>query len=363
MRRLVALVAVFIALAAIRALGVDDGVAFAVAALSAGVLFVWRWRGRHRSTLPPRPPHRLAEGTPDFGHAPVDVAPATPPAREGDVVAGRYRIGKVVRPTQSPIVAAHDLTLDRQVAIYLPSVRLVSGDDRETASRRFVREGEVIQRILAKCERLPKVFEVGRLPDGAPYMVTEVLDGETLAQWLPGRAPLPVEQAVDFVRQASLALAEVHAFGVVHRALSPDSLLRSRRSDGTFVIRVLDLTVPAPLHADMGSPLYLSPEQMRSSRDVDAATDIWALGVILFELLTGRTPFVGDTFADLALKIISAEPPASLRAFRLDVPAGLEAVVVKCLQKDRTARYRDAGELASALRPFGPGGREGQPTA
>jgi serine/threonine-protein kinase len=163
-------------------------------------------------------------------------------------------------------------------------------------------------------------------------------------------------------------VAEAHRLGIIHRDLKPANLFCIRGADGEAVIKVLDFGISkigegAPggamsmtaTSAVMGSPLYMSPEQMRSSKDVDHRTDIWALGVIVYQLLTAKTPFEGDSIADLAIRV-ATEPPSSLRSLRPDAPAELEAVIERCLQKDRNERYADVAELTLALAPFGSSG-------
>jgi eukaryotic-like serine/threonine-protein kinase len=223
-----------------------------------------------------------------------------------------------------------------------------------------------------RSEHVARVTDVGTLANGAPYIVMEYLDGADLAAWLRDRGALPVEQAVEFVLQACIAVADAHALGIVHRDLKPANLFCVRRSDGQLSIKVLDFgiskmgrrgsassTMTAQGHALtqasalMGSPLYMSPEQMRSSKDVDAQTDIWALGVILFELMAGRPVFEADTVTELAIKVAS-EPTPAIRTFRSEIPPALDAVIAKCLEKDRHQRYRNVAELALALLPFAP---------
>jgi eukaryotic-like serine/threonine-protein kinase len=212
-----------------------------------------------------------------------------------------------------------------------------------------------------------RVSDVGTLDNGAPYMVMEYLEGGDLSAWVQQRGVLPVEQAVEFVLQACEAIADAHGLGIVHRDLKPANLFCIRRSDGVLSIKVLDFGIskvsavgssPPDLNmtkttAMMGSPLYMSPEQMQSTRDVDARTDIWSIGIVLYELLTGKPPFLGETLADVCIKAATLPPPP-MQQSRPDVPAELEAVIQKCLHKDRNLRYRNVAELAIALAPFGP---------
>jgi serine/threonine protein kinase len=287
--------------------------------------------------------------------------------REGDVLAGKYRVERVLGiGGMGVVVAAHHIQLDEKVALKFLLPEALGNSE---AVARFAREARAAVKI--KSEHVARVTDVGTLPSGAPYMVMEYLEGGDLAAWLKQRGALPIEQAVEFVLQACVAVADAHALGIVHRDLKPANLFCIRRSDGQLSIKVLDfgiskLTSPGgaasgPLAAQgmaftrtsvlMGSPLYMSPEQMRSSKDVDAQTDIWALGMILFELMAGRPAFLADSVTELAIKVAS-EPTPALRSFRPEVPSELEAVVFKCLRKERSQRYRNVAQLALALLPF-----------
>ncbi len=282
--------------------------------------------------------------------------------REGEVLAGKYRVERVLGVGgMGVVVAARHIQLDERVAL---KFLLPEGLDNPEAVARFAREARAAVKI--KSEHVARVTDVGALPNGAPYMVMEYLEGGDLAAWLKERGPLPIQQAVEFVLQACVAVADAHALGIVHRDLKPANLFCVRRSDGQLSIKVLDFGIskmpeaggPVPGSVTrtsvlMGSPLYMSPEQMRSSKDVDAQADIWALGVILFELVTGRPAFWADSVTELAIKVAN-EPTPSARSFRPDVPAGLDAILFKCLEKDRRQRYRDVAELAVALMDFGP---------
>ena len=289
--------------------------------------------------------------------------PSQPDAgvREGDIVADKYRVEEILGAGgMGVVVAARHVQLDERVALKFLRPEAI-GDGEAVA--RLVREARAAVKI--KSEHVARVLDVGTLENGAPYIVMEYLNGGDLAAWLKERGALPVEQAVDFVLQAAVAVAEAHALGIVHRDLKPANLFCIRRADGQLSIKVLDFgiskvtdmagTITAmgmtKTGALMGSPLYMSPEQMRSSKDVGVATDIWALGIILFELIAGRPAFVAESVTDLAIKI-AKEPIPSLRGLRPEVLARLEAVIVKCLEKDPSRRYRNVGELALALLPF-----------
>jgi len=282
--------------------------------------------------------------------------------RAGDVLAGKYRVERVLGVGgMGVVVAAHHMQLDEKVAIKFLLPEMLGHAE---AVGRFAREARAAVKI--KSEHVARVLDVGILETGAPYMVMEFLDGGDLGAWLDQRGPLPIEQAVEFVLQASIAVAEAHSLGIVHRDLKPANLFCIRGADGRLIIKVLDFGISKMTNMGnsapgsftrtstmMGSPYYMSPEQMRSPKDVDARTDIWALGVVLYELLTKSVPFQGDTQAEVCVKIVT-EPPPPVRDFRPDVPEGLQAVILACLEKDRKKRYRNIAEMAVAMLPFGP---------
>jgi serine/threonine protein kinase len=281
--------------------------------------------------------------------------------RVGDVLAGKYRVDGVLGAGgMGVVVAAHHLQLDERVAL---KFLLPDALANEEAVMRFEQEARAAVKITS--EHVARVIDVGALESGAPYIVMELLEGSDLSAWIREKGGLPVEQAVEFVLQACEAIAEAHSLGIVHRDLKPANLFVVRRRDGIDSVKVLDFGISKVRKNEindmsgtktsviMGSPFYMSPEQMRASKDVDPQSDIWALGVILYELLAGHTPFAAETYAETCVRVMT-EPAVSLREVRPDVPAALAAAVHKCLEKDRLNRHADVAELAMSLREFSP---------
>ncbi len=276
----------------------------------------------------------------------------------GTVLAGKYQVERVLgQGGVGCVVSAVHLQLGQRVAIKFLQPQALQVAD---AVERFLREARAAVRL--KSEHVGRVIDVGQFDNGAPYMVMEFLEGMDLANYVMRVGPLTVSQACDFVLQACDAIAEAHQVGIVHRDLKPANLYLASRSDGAPLIKVLDFGISKAAPDDtnfsltrtttvMGSPGYMSPEQLRSARDCDARTDIWALGVILYELCTGRQPFGGESITELALKVAMDPTPAMNL---IPDPPGFEAVVGKCLSKEPAHRYQNVAELAAALVPFGP---------
>jgi len=286
-------------------------------------------------------------------------SPASP-VKEGDLLAGKYRVERVLGVGgMGVVVAARHEQLDQRVAIKFVRDEALGNED---AVARFLREARAAVKL--KSEHAARVLDVGTLESGAPYMVMEYLEGSDLGAVLSEGGPLPVEEVAEYVAQACEAVAEAHAAGIVHRDLKPQNLFLTRTVGGGARVKVLDFGVSKTLASSgggsltqtrsmLGSPLYMSPEQMRSSRDVDARSDVWAFGVVLFQLLTNRWPFEAESMPELVLKVVT-EPPQSLAELRPDTPQAMIDVVERCLKKDPAERFANAGELALALEPLAP---------
>lgn len=280
-------------------------------------------------------------------------------AAVGDVVAGKYRIERVLGSGGTAVVvAARHLQLGDTVALKL--MLSAQAPSPEVAAR-FLREAKAAVRL--KSDHVARILDVGQLDDGTPFIVMEYLEGQDLAQYLREHGVLPPEEVVDYVLQACAALAEAHALGIVHRDVKPHNLFLTARK-GVPHLKVLDFgsvktsfavtgCLQTQSTAILGSPAYMSPEQMRSCRDVDPRADVWSLGVVMYQLLAGRLPFEASTLPDLCLKVTKERPPP-LRGIRPVVPARLAAVVEQCLEKDRAARIPCVANLARALGPFAP---------
>jgi len=290
--------------------------------------------------------------------SPAPLEGSESPVAPGDVLAGKYRVDRVLGAGgMGLVVAATHLTIHQRVA--LKFLRPDAARMPETKER-FLREAQAAARL--KSEHVAKVLDVGTLEDGSPYMVMEYLEGATLGDVVRKHGPLPVADAVSHVVQACEAVAEAHAAGIVHRDIKPDNLFLTKSVHGRALVKVLDFGIAKTLGVDLhlsltrtativGSPLYMPPEQLRSAKHVDVRADIWALGAVLFELVAGRPPFVAESFSELCLKV-ATDPTPTPSSVRADVPTSLDAVVLRCLEKDPSKRFQNVGELADALQAF-----------
>jgi eukaryotic-like serine/threonine-protein kinase len=302
------------------------------------------------------------------------AAPASGPAASGDrhrpaafengaVIAGKYLIEETIAQGGiGVVVVAKHLALQQRVAIKYLRPRALSNP---VIVERFVREARLAAQITS--EHVVRVHDVGTLPEAGPYMVMEYLVGEDLGRTLHG-GPLPVARAIDYVLQACDALAEAHALRIVHRDIKPENMFLAQRASNTPLVKIIDFGISkiSPRRGEdgqwgtetesserFGTPLYMSPEQLRSSSNVDARTDIWSLGVVLHELITGVLPFQGEALPQICTSVLSGRPIPLTKA-RPDAPPLLEPIILKCLEKDPARRYRNVAELAQELVAFGP---------
>ncbi len=269
----------------------------------------------------------------------------------GTVIGGKYRVEREIgRGGMGCVLAAVHVQLEQPVAI---KMLLADATIDPGVVARFLREARSAARL--KSSHVCRVVDVGELDGGAPYMVMELLDGCDLHTFVRTRGPVPLAVAVDYVLQVTEALVEAHALGIVHRDLKPGNLFLTTGPNGAPLVKVLDFGIAKAAQDDptqgltntvaiMGTPQYMSPEQLRASRDVDGRSDIWSLGVVLYQLVAGVLPWVCQNLTALVIEI-TTEPHRPL----LHQPAELTAVIDRCLEKDPTKRYASIAELAAAL--------------
>jgi serine/threonine-protein kinase len=283
--------------------------------------------------------------------------------RPGDVIAGKFQVEELLgRGGMGAVVAARHLVLRQRVAVKFLLPHALAVPD---AAERFLREARAA--VAIQSEHVARVIDVGTLETGSPYLVMEFLAGTDLNKVVKQRGALPIPDAIDFVLQAGEAIAEAHALGIVHRDLKPANLFLTQRPEGSPLVKVLDFGLSKTAYGDdglpeqsltatgfvMGSPQYMSPEQVRSLKHVDARTDLWALGVILYELTTGRRPFDGPSLTAVSAAIVADAPP-SPRRIRGDLPPGLEAALMACLEKDPARRTPTVAAHPPAPAPIAP---------
>jgi serine/threonine protein kinase len=306
--------------------------------------------------MPPASENPFEPAAPERASAVHPTAPVEP----GGTVAGKYRVGRTIGfGGMGVICEATHLELGTKVAIKF--VRLErAGDDRAVA--RFLTEARSAAQL--KSQHTCRVVDCGRLESGSPYMVMEYLEGADLRSVVSGGGQLPIEDAVSFASQACEALAEAHSHHIVHRDIKPENLFLTQGPDGGALIKVLDFGVSKQMGRaqasrsltepteSIGSPYHMSPEQMIDPTRVDARTDIWSIGVVLYELLTGRLPFIGKSTPQICANVMMAQP-TSPRELRSDIPEALAQIVLSCMEKDRGKRFPDVGALSRALGDFG----------
>jgi eukaryotic-like serine/threonine-protein kinase len=295
---------------------------------------------------------------------PLSPAPSPPPESRatpyalaiGDVVAERYRIESVLGAGGMGIVfKAQHLGLGTHVAI-----KVIRPDIAQNSSlwRRFSREARALAALHN--QHVVRVHDAGTLPSGLRYLVMELLVGTDLRRTLQEGGPLPVTRAVDYVLQVCSALGDAHRLNIIHRDIKPENIFIARFRAGEPAVKLLDfgvarflddrgqLTVPG---RGVGSPRYLSPEQVQTPNAIDQRSDLWGVGLLLYELLTGLSPFAGMNTAQICIAICQGPIPP-IEALRRDLPTGLVQVLRRCLEIDSRRRFGSADELSAALEPF-----------
>jgi eukaryotic-like serine/threonine-protein kinase len=247
------------------------------------------------------------------------------------------------------VVKAWHLGLDEEVAIKMLRDDVAIAD--ETIAR-FVREAQAAAKL--KCEHIARIIDVGTFPDGKPFLVMEFLEGQDIGQLLAERSRLQPSLAIDLILQVCEGLAEAHSLGIVHRDIKPTNLFLTSRPDGSLLLKILDFGISkSPSGAELsltqtwsllGSPAYMSPEQMRSARNVDARTDVWSLGAVLYEAIEGHLPFQAESFSEMCV-MVAVNPPAPTYA----TPRELAPIIARCLAKNSADRYANVADLASDL--------------
>jgi serine/threonine-protein kinase len=289
---------------------------------------------------------------------PLTQAGLAPEVAPGMVLAGKFQIvRKLGRGGMGIVFEAHHMDLDDRVALkFLRSTEATE----KVPLQRFYREARTAAKI--KSEHVTRVLDIGKLDSGGLYMVMEYLEGNDLGKLLKTRGKVSITDAVDYILQACDAVAEAHAHGIVHRDIKPANLFLANQPDGSVIVKVLDFGIAKQADEEVsgltdtalifGSVVYMSPEQMKSTRDVDHKTDIYALGVTLYELIAGKPPFQAKLVPELLVQKAQGKP-TPLRDLEPDAPEALEKVLEKSFERDLNARYESIAAFAHALAPFG----------
>ncbi len=281
------------------------------------------------------------------------MQPVPQQTNPGDILLGKYRVEEIIGiGGMGRVVKASHLYLQQPVAI---KILLSNMAESSSTVARFLREAQATVKL--RSEHIARVMDVGTLPDGVPFMVMEFLEGHDLNQILRHHGPQMPQAVVDLMLQACEGIAEAHALGIVHRDIKPSNFFVTHRPDGSSLLKILDFGIsktPAEIseltgtQTVIGTPTYMAPEQMKTARSTDPRSDIWSMGVVMYQMLAGRPPFEAETYAALVL-MVGHEPPAPLH---VPIPPGLKDIVWRCLEKDPANRIQNAGELARMLAPY-----------
>jgi len=304
---------------------------------------------RQRTGPRARPPSDLPTATLAEDALPVEL---------GAVVDDRYRTDRVLGVGgMGVVVAGTDLITDQRVAIKFIRTDMLTHTD---AVERFVREARAL--LLIQSEYVARVLDVGNVPNGAPFIVMEYLEGQDLEARLRAQGKLATRDALRVMFEAASAVASAHAHGILHRDIKPANLFLSRKADGTESVKVLDFgisklwsvnaadaqTALTSTRAMLGSPMYMAPQQMTKGGQVDARSDVWSLGVVLYETLSGALPYGGTSLAEVCANVLTLSP-IPIEARRADLPASVRRIIARCLERDPRKRYASVADLRDAL--------------
>ncbi len=272
----------------------------------------------------------------------------------GETIAGKYLLLRLLgRGGVGVVYEAEHLKLRQRVAIKVLAAEMIA---HPVMVERFEREARAMAMLASP--RVTRVSDVDVTADGIPFLVMEYLQGRDLQSELKERGALPTHEAVAFVREACAGMAVVHAAGVVHRDLKPANLFIVDGPPRTLKIMDFGISKISGDDVDvtmtstsLGTPAYMSPEQVRSAKHIDVRSDVWSLGVILYRALAGRLPFQGSGSTGMAVAI-ATEEPTPIEEWRPDLPPGLVAIVRSTLQKDPNARFPSVQSLSDALAPY-----------
>jgi len=280
------------------------------------------------------------------------------PVPPGQLIDGKYTVERLLAEGGMGVVClGRHVQLDRLVAIKFLR-KALSG--RPAIVQRFLNEARALAAL--RSEHVVSVMDVGQLESGRPYLVMEHLDGIHLDALLERDGPLGVERAIGYILQVCEPLAEAHALGIVHRDIKPENLFLWSGGPTADSVKVLDFGLAKQLGSSralgvtgpqdsIGSPGYMSPEQVSTPQLVDARTDIWSVGVVLYRLLANTSPFDGDSLVQVLSHILAAAP-VPLPDLSPQVDEELNAIVLRCLQKSPDDRYQTMSQLADALSAY-----------
>ena len=274
----------------------------------------------------------------------------------GTVISGKYRVDSILgRGAMGVVVAATHLELREAIALKFLYAKT---DGSEDFKSRFRREAQVSAKL--RNEHITRVLDVGTWREGAMYMVMEYLAGNDLRKMIRTQGPFPIGAAVEYIVQVCEGVAEAHAHGIIHRDLKPSNLLVTKRADGSDLVKILDFGISKWTSMEeegeltqtgvvLGSPKYMSPEQLFGAGSVDSRTDIWSIGAILYELIAGRPPYDQPSLARICADLAGNKPPPRLRDLRTEVTPDLEMVVLHCLERTVEIRIQNVADLAGDL--------------